>query len=52
VNKKPAISKALSEIFSGIRQLKDAFPRKEFTIDGRLVGDIGLICVKKPHCSY
>ena len=41
MNKKPAISKALSEIFSGIRQLKDAFPRKEFTIDGRLVGDIG-----------
>jgi hypothetical protein len=41
VNKRPAISKALSAIFSGIRQLKDAFPQKEFTIDGRLVGDIG-----------
>jgi len=29
------------QIFSGIRQLKNALPTKDFTIDGRLVGDIG-----------
>jgi len=37
----PAITDALATIFAGIRQLKEAFPNKEFTIDGRLVGDIG-----------
>jgi hypothetical protein len=35
------IAEALKLIFHGIRQLKRAFPGKEFTIDGRLVGDIG-----------
>ncbi len=35
------IEEALQKIFSGIQQLKEAFPGKEFTIDGRLVGDIG-----------
>ena len=39
--KKEAIKGALKLIFQGIRQLKDEFPGKEFTIDGRLVGDIG-----------
>jgi hypothetical protein len=28
-------------IFQGIEQLKEAFPNRVFTIDGRLVGDIG-----------
>lgn len=32
---------ALNLIFQGIGQLIKAFPKKEFTIDGRLVGDIG-----------
>jgi hypothetical protein len=36
-----AINQALSLIFEGISQLKDAFPNRKFTIDGRLVGDIG-----------
>ncbi len=36
-----AISAALGEIFSGIERLKVAFPHRAFTIDGRLVGDIG-----------
>lgn len=38
---KPAIAKALTAVFEGIRQLRNVFPSKEFTIDGRLVGDIG-----------
>jgi len=37
------IAEALKLIFQGITQLKRAFPKKEFTIDGRLVGDIGEI---------
>lgn len=35
-----SIKHGLSLIFSGIKHLSDDFPRK-FTIDGRLVGDIG-----------
>lgn len=35
------ISEALALIFRGIAQLRDAFPNRAFTIDGRLVGDIG-----------
>jgi len=30
-------------IFTGINELKEMFPEKKFTIDGRLVGDIGEI---------
>ena len=36
-----AIADALGLIFGGISQLRRAFPGKLFTIDGRLVGDIG-----------
>jgi hypothetical protein len=35
------IAEALALIFDGIARLKKAFPNREFTIDGRLVGDIG-----------
>lgn len=35
------IQSALKLIFEGIRQLQAAFPHRRFTIDGRLVGDIG-----------
>jgi hypothetical protein len=35
-----SIKHGLSLIFQGIKHLADGFPR-EFTIDGRLVGDIG-----------
>jgi hypothetical protein len=41
MNEKDRIADALRLIFDGIARLKDAFPKKEFTIDGRLVGDIG-----------
>lgn len=35
------ISAALEQIFQGIARLNAAFPHRAFTIDGRLVGDIG-----------
>ena len=41
MNKKVTIQIALDKIFTGISELKEMFPGKEFTIDGRLVGDIG-----------
>lgn len=43
------IQDSLRQIFSGIRQLKEAFPSKEFTIDGRLVGDIGEAIVQRDY---
>jgi hypothetical protein len=36
-----AIKEALALIFKGIKRLTDEFPNRKFTIDGRLVGDIG-----------
>lgn len=36
-----AIQATLRSIFDGIERLKEAFPGRAFTIDGRLVGDIG-----------
>jgi len=41
MSKKAIITDALERIFQGIEQLHKAFPEKSFTIDGRLVGDIG-----------
>jgi hypothetical protein len=41
MDEKNKIADALKLIFDGINNLKNSFPRKEFTIDGRLVGDIG-----------
>jgi hypothetical protein len=43
------IQDALLKIFAGIRQLKEALPSKEFTIDGRLVGDIGEAIVQRDY---
>jgi hypothetical protein len=36
-----AITEGLRLIFQGIAHLEKAFPHRAFTIDGRLVGDIG-----------
>lgn len=36
-----AIKDALKMIFDAIERLKEAFPNRAFTIDGRLVGDVG-----------
>jgi hypothetical protein len=35
------IEQALRIIFEGIQQLQNEFPQRAFTIDGRLVGDVG-----------
>jgi hypothetical protein len=43
------IKDSLSKIFSGIQQLRKTFPIKEFTIDGRLVGDIGEVIVQRDY---
>lgn len=43
------IKEALQKIFNGIDQLKNALPSKEFTIDGRLVGDIGEALVQRDY---
>lgn len=43
------IRDSLQKIFSGIQQLKSAMPSKEFTIDGRLVGDIGEAIVQRDY---
>ncbi len=43
------IKNALDDIFSGISKLKEALPIKEFTIDGRLVGDIGEAIVQRDY---
>lgn len=42
MKKKDDIKRSLEKIFEGIRLLQEAFDgRRQFTIDGRLVGDIG-----------
>ena len=37
------IAGALDQLFDGVSKLQAAFPGKPFTLDGRLVGDIGEI---------
>jgi len=43
MSRRRAITEALALIFEGIGRLQRTFPNREFTIDGRLVGDIGEI---------
>jgi len=43
------MKEALRKIFDGINQLRKAVPIKEFTIDGRLVGDIGEAIVQRDY---
>jgi hypothetical protein len=40
MTKHEAISESLVRILQGIERLKEAFPNRKFTIDGRLIGDI------------
>ena len=47
--KHETIRDSLAKIFEGIKQLRIAFPLKEFTIDGRLVGDIGEAIVQRDY---
>ena len=46
---KKAIEEALNLIFSGIEKLQNAYPHRKFTIDGRLVGDIGEIIAERDY---
>ena len=39
--KHQALTEGLALVFQGIERLLLAFPNRRFTIDGRLVGDIG-----------
>ena len=36
-----AITKAVKELLAVVKELHEAYPKKPFTLDGRLVGDIG-----------
>jgi len=49
MTKKEPIKIALAKIFSGIEKLRANFPVKEFTFDGRLVGDIGEVIVQRDY---
>ncbi len=40
------ISEAVKKLLGIVEQLQQAYPKKEFTLDGRLVGDIGEILVE------
>ena len=48
MTKKEIIKDSLNKIFDGIQQLRGS-SQKEFTIDGRLVGDIGEVIVESEY---
>lgn len=39
------IKQAVSQMLQIVEQLQESYPRKKFTLDGRLIGDIGEILV-------
>jgi hypothetical protein len=43
------IPEAVKELLEVVRRLQEAYPAKRFTLDGRLVGDIGEILVKESY---
>ena len=43
------INRSLFLIFEGIRQLQEEFPKKNFTLDGRIVGDIGEVIAERDY---
>ncbi|MDO8433322.1 MAG: hypothetical protein Q7S58_13025 [Candidatus Binatus sp.] len=49
MTKLQAISDSLGLIVRGIEQLRAAFPNQQFTIDGRLVGDIGEVIAERDY---
>jgi hypothetical protein len=40
------ISKAIKTLLQTVKELHDAYPQKNFTLDGRLLGDIGEVLVE------
>ena len=49
MNERTVITSALKIIFESIENLRCTFPHKKFTIDGRLVGDIGEVNMGDPN---
>jgi hypothetical protein len=43
------ITEALKRLLETVAQLQQAYPKKKFTLDGRLVGDIGEILVEASY---
>ena len=43
------IPEALGQLLEIVKRLRDAYPEKRFTLDGRLVGDIGEILVAESY---
>jgi len=39
------ISKALITLLQTVKELHNAYPQKNFTLDGRLLGDIGEVLI-------
>lgn len=44
-----AVKRAVRELSSVVRRLNKAYPHKAFTLDGRLVGDLGEILVAEAY---
>lgn len=43
------ISKAVGQLLAIVERLSKAYPKKKFTLDGRLVGDIGEVLVEQAY---
>ncbi len=46
---KITIPDAVRQLLQIVQQLQDAYPKKKFTLDGRLVGDLGEILVENAY---
>jgi len=46
---KITIPDAVSQMLQVVRKLRDAYPKKKFTFDGRLLGDLGEILVENAY---
>ena len=46
---KITIPDAVSQMLEIVKQLQNAYPKKKFTLDGRLVGDLGEILVASAY---
>jgi hypothetical protein len=45
------IEKSIGDLLAIVKNLKSLYPKKEFTLDGRLVGDIGEVLTEKHYSS-
>ena len=44
-----ALTEGLALVFQGIERLTNAFPHRRFTVDGRLVGDLGEVIAERHY---